>query len=180
MSISHDGDPKEARINDFLRLYNTNYHKLFLYTKSLVPFMDAVEDVLQEASLTLWSKYDEYNPSFPFYGWAIGIIKIKVLQWRREKWKEKRFLNDEFIDFISEKLVSKIESSNERVDALQRCFNRLTIRKQEIIEDRYRRNLEISEIARKNRKSEQAVYQTLCRIRHALRRCVNEMLGKNG
>jgi len=39
----------------------------------------AITGHLQETCLTLWEKYDEYDPATPFCAWAFTVARFKVL-----------------------------------------------------------------------------------------------------
>ena len=45
------------------------------------PPLDA-EDVLQEANLVLWRKFDQYQEGTNFFAWACQIIRYEVLKYQ--------------------------------------------------------------------------------------------------
>src|SRR5262249_11570774 len=56
-------DPSEqAKGKLFLRLFLQNKRRLYAYVLTLLPNRADADDVLQEASLVLWDKFDEHNP----------------------------------------------------------------------------------------------------------------------
>lgn len=167
----------EQRLQRFLLLYNANYHRMYLFARTLVPSEACVEDILQEVSLALWRKFDLFKPDTNFLAWAFRMIRIEVLEWQRKKSRERMFFDDEFLNHVAERMTQQPEEqSNRRYEALVECVKKLSPRMSELLRRRYFKHAEISEIAAQTQQSVEAVYQQLYRLRSMLRSCVSEKL----
>ena len=57
--------------------------QLFGYIYSLVRDLDDADDLFQQTSLVLWDKFDLFDPSRSFVGWACGVARYEVLNFLR-------------------------------------------------------------------------------------------------
>ena len=56
-----------------------------LFTTTLLPVAADAEDVLQEANMVLWEKFDQYVPGTSFFAWACRVIRFQVLKYREKQ-----------------------------------------------------------------------------------------------
>jgi RNA polymerase sigma-70 factor (ECF subfamily) len=68
----------------FLRLFLQNERRLYAYILTLLPHRADADDILQEASLVLWDKFDENNPPDDFAAWGCRIAYYKVLDFLKK------------------------------------------------------------------------------------------------
>src|SRR6202040_3274100 len=71
--------PQPAKGKVFLRLFLENERRLYAYILTLLANHADADDVLQEASLVMWDKFDEQHPPDHFLAWACRIAYFKVL-----------------------------------------------------------------------------------------------------
>lgn len=174
-----DVDDAEKRLQRFLLQYNAHYHRMYLFVKTLLPTEGHAEDILQEVSLSLWKKFDQFQPGTDFLAWAFRMIRIEILEWRRKKSRERVLFDDEFLDTIAEKVSEQSENvTTLRYDALIECVKKLSPKMKKLVQNRYFKQLEITEIAALSNRSVEAIYQQLYRLRSALRICVVDRAGK--
>src|SRR5207249_11545384 len=57
----------------FLPLFLQNQRRLYAYILTLLPNRADADDVLQEASLVMWDKFDERAPPSDFTAWGCRI-----------------------------------------------------------------------------------------------------------
>lgn len=177
--LSERSDADEERLLRFLSLYNAYYKRMYLFAKTLMPVADDVDDIMQEASLTLWKKFPNFRIDTDFMAWAFSIIRIEVLRWQRKKALERKQYDEEFINAVAGKLMVRDEKDWDlRYDALVACTNRLTPRMRNLVLDRYFKKQSIKVIAERAQKSMDVVYQRLSRVRAFLKNCVTEKLGR--
>ena len=69
----------------FLRVFLENERRLYAYILTLVANHADAEDVLQEASLVMWDKFDEEHPPDNFVAWACRIAYFKVLDFSKKR-----------------------------------------------------------------------------------------------
>src|SRR5437764_12424304 len=81
--IHHDppaaGRLAPAKGKLFLRLFLQNERRLYAYILTLLPHRADADDVLQEASLVMWDKFDVADPPVDFAAWGGRIAYFKVL-----------------------------------------------------------------------------------------------------
>src|SRR6266508_2218769 len=74
-----DEAPGPTRSKLFLRLFLQNERRLYAYILTLLPNRADADDVLQEASLVMWDKFNERQPPDDFAAWGCRIAYFKVL-----------------------------------------------------------------------------------------------------
>ena len=143
---------------------------------SIIRDRHACDDLLQEVALTLWKKFDEYDPKRPFGAWARGIAAKKVLQSFEKSKKLPILLSQETIEAILEAYNQTEPESSAMHLALESCLKLLPERSQNLVTLRYEKTLKLGEIAQAMQSTLDAVHKALSRIRGALRKCIEEQL----
>lgn len=170
----------ESSRRELVGLLSRHQRKIFAYLYTLVPHRADAEDLLQETCLTIYEKFDEFEPGTDFVAWAnrIGWWKVKQSQ---QKFARSKVV---FSDAVMEKLtVSTSELAPEldhRHEALEHCLNKLNERDRTMILTRYERGHGVAEAARQSGRSLQAAYKALNRLRSLLFDCVSDKLEKEG
>jgi RNA polymerase sigma-70 factor (ECF subfamily) len=72
---------------------------LYAFVKSRVSNQSDAEDVVQNVNRVLLNKEKDYDPNYPFKGWAIGIAKWQILAYYK---KEKRKVPLSSLDVVEE------------------------------------------------------------------------------
>ena len=80
---------RSAEQQRFLSLFLRSEKEVFRYVAALVPNMVDAEDIVQQTALSLWEKFDAYDPAQPFTPWACRFALNKARQWveRRQRWQ---------------------------------------------------------------------------------------------
>ena len=79
MDMSND----EARQMEFTAHWLKALPAVSSYLHSVVPDKHGVEDMIQEIALGLFRRYETFDQSRSFTGWAIGAARNKILErWR--------------------------------------------------------------------------------------------------
>jgi RNA polymerase sigma-70 factor (ECF subfamily) len=166
---SAEGDTEAAE-----RLISALHHQLFAFVHVLgVPDGD-VEDVAQDIMLQVFRSLSRYDSSKPFKPWFRGIARHVVQRYWRDREYEKRKM-DRFQQYVAE--TYSTEDSIDELDdisgsRLGRCVERLKERQRKIVELFYTVQLDCRDIGSRMGLKPQTVRMTLCRIREALRACV--------
>src|SRR3974390_1960485 len=92
----------------FLSLFLRSEREVFRYVASMVPNVPDAEDIVQQTALTLWEKFEAYDPAQPFTPWACRFALNKARQWieRRQRWQA----------LLDNGLGEKVEKRREGVD----------------------------------------------------------------
>lgn len=169
--------PGDELLKRFLVLYNGQYRRLYLFARSLMPGADDVDDVMQEVGMVLWKKFGEFRPDSDFRAWAFQMIYIEVLRWQKNRKRERRLLDEEFLRAVAGKLASEDATKlDRRYDMLIECTEKLSGRMKAILGQRYFMEISVPEIARRSQSSIDTVYQRLSRLRATLRECVEKKM----
>lgn len=179
-------DP-EARDHDraadqqrFLSLFLRSEREIFRYVAALVPNVADAEDIVQQAALALWEKFDDYDPNQPFTPWACRFALNKARQWmeRHRRWKA---LLDKG---LAEELASRYEALRPEIEArlgrLEGCLGGLRDDQRSLVEGYYYRREDIAELAARSGRTATATYKALQRIRQALQSCIERSPGPEG
>jgi RNA polymerase sigma-70 factor, ECF subfamily len=168
---------REQFLEAFLK-YEPNLRALL---GTLVRDRQDCEDVFQETALTLWQKYDQYDPQRPFGAWAKGIAAKKVLQSRTRSGRTPTPFSPAAIMVI----VDALERSESRrpqwptaLDALEKCTDTLPQQSREMLVMRYRDGWSIVEIAQRLGSTPAALAMSFSRLRSRLYDCVQRQLGR--
>jgi len=175
MDEGHRSDTSEVqRGEQFMALYSGHQRRLYLYTMTLLPASVDAEDVLQEANLVLWRKFDQYEPDTNFFAWACQIIRYEVLKHREKRARAARLLDPDVFDRLAEVAIKQVEHLDEfHRRALVDCMDRLNASDRDLMRKRYSEALEVQAIAAAMNRSPNGVSKSLGRIRRLLLDCIN-------
>ncbi|MDB5387259.1 MAG: hypothetical protein JWM11_2905 [Planctomycetaceae bacterium] len=166
--------PNDDSQADFLRLFLTSERELFRYVAALVPNIADAEEIVQQTAVILWSKFDQYDKLQPFTPWACRFAINIIKQWmeRRHRWQSL------LQGGLAEQLVNRRDDQRPQLETRLRyldvCLGKLTDGQREIVEAYYFRRQDINLISTESRRSVDAVYKLLQRIRSMLRQCIEQ------
>lgn len=157
----------------FLPLLTQNHRRLFAYIFTLIPNRADAEDILQETSITLWEKFEEFEPGTDFVAWACQIAYWKIRNARRKFARSPIIHSDALLSSLSDKAMAEQSELDLRHDALSDCLKKLSDRDRALVLSRYENDVTIKEVAKHSGRSVDAVYKALSRLRKALLDCVS-------
>jgi len=169
-----------AQTEQFARLWVSCQSTIAAFIRSLIPDFQQAEDVLQRVAVTLVRKFDQYDSDRPFAAWAIGVAKYEVLYFRREWATDRHVFDDQIVERIALSYQRFAEDADPLREALERCLDHLDGRAQRVIELRYREGLSSPAVAKEMSLSAGAVRMLLCRVRQALRACIEQRVKETG
>lgn len=175
-----DGLPDMSRGREFLRLYQANERRIFGFILALVPQWSEAEDLLQETTMTLWSKFDTFESGTDFAAWALCIARYRVMNHRRKKRHQRVQFSDEVLEAIDERVRSTAMELDALRDALGSCLRKLPDRDRELIGLRYEGDATPKSVAKHLGRSVDAVYKALNRIHVQLLYCMRRTLAMEG
>lgn len=156
----------------FLSLFLRSEREIFRYVAALVPNVSDAEDIVQQTAISLWEKFDEYDPNQPFTPWACRFALNKARHWmeRRQRWQKLLEAG------LAEELAQRREELRPELDArlkhLEGCLQKLPPDQLQIVENYYYRRTAVEAIAEKSGRTIEATYKALQRIRSSLQVCV--------
>jgi RNA polymerase sigma-70 factor (ECF subfamily) len=172
--------PPTDRLARFLRLYTKHQHRILAYIFTLVPNRTDAEDLLQDTSVLLWEKFDQFEPGTDFTAWACRVAFLKVSDYRRQFVRARLVLSNELVESIAVRAGELAPHLDQRRKALDECLKRLEERDRRMIMARYEPGGSVDRAAKACGRSLQATYKALYRIRKALFDCVSLRVAEEG
>ncbi|MEW4564468.1 sigma-70 family RNA polymerase sigma factor [Bremerella sp. JC770] len=148
-------------------------HQPQLRAFALVLSSDFVQadDVMQETFLTITAKAAEFDLESNFLAWSRSILRYKLLESRR---KNKLAT----VDCLDSLIASCPDdwASEDRVQLLMQCVEKLPPKSREIVVMRYQREHSPTQIAELLDRSVNSVNVALSKARQAIRECMDRQL----
>ncbi|MDG2221728.1 MAG: sigma-70 family RNA polymerase sigma factor [Rubripirellula sp.] len=159
--------------------------ELIGYARSLLGNYAAVDDVVQEALLVVFRKYDQFQEGTSMLAWCRSIVRIEVMRAKQRHHRERslaeRLLDDAidaaFDEFQMARQRDEAESSRE---VLRSCLERVPERGQGVLRARYADDLSYQQIGERLGMTIEAVRKALFRLKKQVRACVETNLEASG
>ena len=162
----------------FVKLFAPHQPAIFRYILTLVPSNSEAQDVMQEASVSLWRRFDEYDQSRPFAPWAYRFAYFEALRHRKKKSRSKLVITDTALELLSEEYPGQESRLETAKLALRSCIKKLPEHHQQLLHDRYGKELKVKEIAESAERPAITVYKALERVRRTLMICIKSNLAQ--
>lgn len=147
------------------------------YVSGLLGGLDGVEDLVQETSLFLWERRTEYEHGTNFRAWAMRVAWFKVMAERRDRARSGRVVfSEEIASRLAARAEERMEESDGRLQALNRCLERVRLQDRRLLEWKYGRRESLTDMAAGLGLSAGSLHKTISRLRLALRHCVEKQL----
>jgi RNA polymerase sigma-70 factor (ECF subfamily) len=171
-----------AKVKPFLRLFLQNERRLYAFILTLLPNRADAEDVLQEASLVLWDKFDAAHPPLDFAAWGCRIAYFKVLDFRKKRQRSRVLFSQALLERLAETAIEQAATLqlDERREALADCIAKLRPRDRDLLSRRFAEGATVQSTAAQVGRSADAVYKALAKVRQALFDCVTRTLAMGG
>jgi len=165
-------DDSTAAQQRFLSLFLRSEREIFRYVAALVPNVADAEDIVQQTALSLWEKFDAYDPSLPFTPWACRFALNKARQWieRRQRWQA--LLERGLAEELAQRRQELQPEFERRLKHLEACLGKLPSGQRSLIEGYYYERAGIDSLAERSGRTVAATYKVLQRIRRTLQLCV--------
>lgn len=174
--------PKET---SFIKLIVSAERRILGYLIALMPAMQDAEDLMQETSIVMWEKYDEFletqegEPDLErFVAWGNKIAFYKVLNARRHKSNTVRLLSSDVIELVSEEWLRQDDSGQPEIRqrALASCLDELPKERRDLLREYYWVRSSVEKIGEKFDRTAGSVYKALQRTRQSLHKCIEKKL----
>ncbi|MEX0867922.1 MAG: sigma-70 family RNA polymerase sigma factor [Pirellulales bacterium] len=159
-----------------MAIFARNQRRVFAYIGTLLPNIADAEEVMQETSIILWRKWNQFDRSRDFVRWANGIAHLEVQRYLRMNQSNKLQFNDSVLARISDEVERQSDRQADRQAALIGCMQKLTAGDRDLVERRYLREVNVAEIAQLLNRPLKSIYRSLDRVRDQLFECVQRSL----
>ena len=162
--------------DEFLRLYVEHEESLRGFARSLVMTLEDAREVMQNAAVVLWRKFEQLDTPANFRRWAFGVVRFEALAFRRDRARDRHVFSDELIAMLEVEAEEAAEDAGLERRALDLCLARLPDKQSALVKAAYARGARIDEMARSTGRTPMSLYKALHRIRMALADCIRQQL----
>ena len=170
------GQSENNRRSAFLRLYQANELRIYGFIRSVVPDWSAADDIMQDTTTVLWSKFEQFEIGTDFVSWAICIARYEVLGHLKKKRTAKLRFSSQTVEAIADRVMETIEKTDARRDALRHCMGKLKEKDRKLVHMRYEIGATTQSVAKRIGRSISTVYKSLNDIHIQLLRCIRRTL----
>ncbi len=178
--MKEPGDNETESRKRVRALLTRHQRQIFSYIYTLVPDRHDAEDILQETSLVICEKFEDFEEGTDFVAWACQIAYWRVRYARQKFARSKVVFNQEIVDAIAATAATLQKETDDRHEALQHCLRKLHPRDRDLLLTRYEPGSGVPEAARRSGRSLDAAYKALSRLRKLLFDCVTHQLSSEG
>jgi RNA polymerase sigma-70 factor (ECF subfamily) len=169
----HDETESRKRL---MVLMTRHQRQIFSYIYALVPNRYDAEDLLQETSVVICEKFNDFEEGTDFVAWACQIAYWRIRYSRQKYARSKVVFDQEVVDAIAQAASEMVEEMDERHIALSHCLQKLHSRDRELLLVRYEPGCGVEEAARRSGRTLKTAYKALSRLRKLLLDCVTTRL----
>jgi RNA polymerase sigma-70 factor (ECF subfamily) len=173
----HDETESRKRL---MMLMTRHQRQIFSYIYALVPNRYDAEDLLQETSVVICEKFNDFEEGTDFVAWACQIAYWRVRYSRQKFARSKVVFDQDIVDAIAQTASEMVEEMDDRHVALGYCLQKLHTRDRELLLTRYEPGCGVEEAARRSGRTVKTAYKALTRLRKLLLDCVTTKLATGG
>jgi RNA polymerase sigma-70 factor, ECF subfamily len=164
----------------FVELLTQYRSQLFGYIYALVRRLDDAEDLYQETALTMWMKFQEYQPGTNFLGWACTVARYRTANFLKSERRKRRYFGQALQEELAALQASvHADGQDLKQEALVDCMKKLSAADCELLKLCYGSRQSFRQVAEQLGRSPQSIYDSLSRIRHALLECIERTIARD-
>ena len=174
----HSESPNPISEADFVRLFARHELALRNYARLILPDWSGVDDVLQDASITMWESRQRLRDESGFLPWGKVIVRHKCFNAIAKMRRDRLVLDKNVLELIAREEEAEADSEDlVRVQhSLAECLGELSPERRELVLAPYRGAGEVKKLAEQGRKTPNSLYKIIGRLRSRLSHCVEEKL----
>ncbi len=161
----------------FLTLFLRHERELAAIARAFLADWDAVDDVLQEASLVMWRKISQLESDDEFLTWAKVILRFGILKARRLHARRRWVLDEELMSRIMDESGDQEDSvRHDRQLAIQECLRSFSREHQKLLLAPHTSRGGVLALAEASGSTSNSLYKRIARLRVKLHDCVVQRL----
>ena len=165
--------------NEIVRILLSQRIRLSATMWAVVRDTHATEDLFQELVIRAMDERARFTSAEELVGWARISARHRAIDYVRIRSGRSRILEENVLELLAKQLESQPDELLElRLDAMRDCVSQLPAHSKELVSMRYQQAMPGTEIAKKLKRTRDAIYQSLSRLHRALRKCVEEKQGQ--
>jgi RNA polymerase sigma-70 factor (ECF subfamily) len=162
----------------FITLLNAAHGRLLAFLRVMLGNNADAEDVLQRASMTIWRKFGEFDPSKDFFAWASSFAFYEAKNFQRISARSRLHFDDELMERLAEERVRDLDHREARLAAMDRCLEDLDDSGRELVREFYLHDTALSALAERLGRAPQTLYNKLNTLRRLLADCMKRRLAQ--
>ncbi len=170
---------EEFRISEdeFVQQLVTHQAVLRAYARRLVPDWALVDEAMQDASVVMWQKRFELRSLDGFLPWARVVLRYKCLRQIQMLRQHRPVFGDELLQLLAEQPVRPgSERLSDHMSFLQQCLRLFSAEQRELLLAPHSDEFSVVSLAEQRRKSANALYKLLGRLRQRLSDCLRRRI----
>ena len=171
---------EQTKAKRFFQLYNSVQLRLYSYLVIVLHNTNDAEDVLQETSIVLWEKFDDYQEGTNFGAWAIAIARNKSLRFMDNNKRTRQLFSNDFYKRVSELASISVGDVDQRSEALQICLEKVPDDGKELLTMKYTKEMSYQKISQYTGRSVNNLYSYFCKLNRALKICIEKRIEAQG
>ena len=172
MPTSNDDESK------FITLFVQHQSSVRSFITTIVPVGVDADEILQDASLTMWRKFDQFVEGTSFRNWAFQIAKFTAFNHIRRVKRERLVFESSLVELIAQDIERFDSALDARRAALKHCRSKLSQKDATMLVGCYETKSTIDQYAKSVSRTPNAVYKHLDRVRKGLLSCINKVVGE--
>lgn len=162
----------------FITLLNAAHGRLLAFLRVMLGNNADAEDVLQRASMTIWRKFGEFNPTKDFFAWASSFAFYEAKNFQRISARSRLHFDDKLMERLAEERVRDLDHREARLAAMDRCIEELDDAGRELVREFYLHDTALSALAERLGRAPQTLYNKLNTLRRLLADCMKRRLAQ--
>lgn len=147
------------------------------FARSLLPTWEAVDEAIQEASITLWQKFDQLQDAKGFLPWAKVVVRFKCLSAITVMRRERHVFSEGVLEMLADEAEAiEVDEQEAARRALRSCLEGFSKPHKELLLAPYAGDGRVKTLAEASGKSANALYKLLGRLREKLSQCIERQL----
>ena len=160
----------------FVPLFTASERRLRAFIYGMVPSQHDVDEIMQEVSIVLWKKFDNYEPGTEFIRWAYVVARYEVLMYRRKKARDRLCFSEKLLELLADEYEEEVDVLEDERKALELCLAELPEGERDLLMAAYARDMRINKLAETSGRTATSLYKRLNRLRQRLLQCVGMRL----
>jgi len=166
--------------DQFLCLFAEHEAALRTFVRSIVPSLADASEILQDTSVVLWQKFDEFDARRDFRKWAFGVARYEALRYLRDRVRDRHVFDDALVDRLADDAMAADQRHEAQREALEQCLKKLPAARREMVLAAYTKGTRMDELAAGRGQTAMSLYKMLHRIRQTLLECVRRRVAREG
>ena len=175
-----DKSTADERHVRFTSLMSRHHASLMSFILSLVANWTDAEDLLQQTSVVMWQKFEEFNPDTSFVAWGMQIARYHTMNHVRKRARSRQVLSTEIVEKMADEGPGEAERLEAERVALRSCLQKLDTDSRGLLSRCYDAGGTIKQAAEQLRRTPNSIYKGLNRIRESLLRCILQTMTREG